>query len=86
MTFGIALSRVAVSDLEALHSSDRRVFRRVLAKIETLAGQPRQGKPLVGNHKGEYSLRVGPYRVVYEIDVPHATVYVLTVKHRKVVY
>lgn len=45
-----------------------------------------EGKPLVGNHKGEYSFRVGNYRIVYELDTAKRIVYVLTVKHRKHVY
>jgi mRNA interferase RelE/StbE len=44
----------------------------------------------VGNHQGEFSLRVGNYRIVYEIQdaprTPHCTVFVLTVKHRRHAY
>ncbi len=86
MTFGIELAREAESGLEALHKSDRRLFNRILSKIEFLAENPREGKPLVGNHKGEFSLRVGDYRIVYELDTTRHIVYILTVKHRKHVY
>jgi len=86
MTFRIELAREAESDLEALHKSDRRLFRRLLSKIEFLAENPREGKPLVGNHKGEFSLRVGDYRIVYELDATRHIVYILTAKHRKHVY
>ncbi len=86
MTFGIELAKEAESDLEALHKSDRRLFNRILSKIEFLAENPKEGKPLVGNHKGEFSLRVGDYRIVYEPDTSKHIVYILTVKHRKNVY
>ena len=86
MTYDIELAKEAETDLEALHRSDRRLFLRILSKIETLSENPREGKPLVGNHKGESSLRVGNYRVVYELDNTSHIVYVLTVKHRKHVY
>jgi len=86
MTFGIELAREAESGLEVLHKSDRRLFNRILSKIEFLADKPRVGKPLVGNHKGEFSLRVGDYRIVYELDTTRHIVYILTVKHRKHVY
>ena len=86
MTFRIELAREAEADLEALYKSDRRLFNRILSKIDFLAERPREGKPLVGNHKGEFSLRVGDYRIVYELDTTGHIVYILTVKHRKRVY
>jgi len=84
--YTVELSRETESDLKALHSSDRRLFDRILKKIESLSEDPKAGKPLVGNHKGEFSLRVGSYRVVYELDTAKHIAYILTVKHRKHVY
>ena len=86
MTHGIELAKEAESDLESLHKSGRKLFMRILTKIVSLSENPREGKPLVGNHKGEFSLRVGNYRIVYEIDTAKHIVYILTVKHRKHVY
>jgi mRNA interferase RelE/StbE len=86
MSYDIELAKEAESDLEALYKADRRLFTRILAKIETLSERPEEGKPLVGNHKGEYSLRVGNYRIVYELDRLKQIAYLLTVKHRREVY
>lgn len=86
MTWHIELAREAEADLEALHTADRRLFNRILAKIESLGDRPKEGKPLVGNHAGEFSLRVGSYRIVYELDTARRLVFVLTVKHKKHVY
>jgi mRNA interferase RelE/StbE len=86
MTFSVEFSREAESDIDSLYRSDRRLFERVLNKIESLQSSPREGKPLVRNHRGEFSLRVGNYRVVYELDEPSRTVFVLTIKHRKNAY
>ena len=86
MTYGVELAKEAEADLEGLHKADRKLFRRVLSKIESLSEKPLEGKPLVGNHKGEFSLRVGDYRIIYELDNAKHIVYVLTVKHRKCVY
>jgi mRNA interferase RelE/StbE len=83
MSFSIELSKEAASDLEGLFKADRVVFGRVLAKGESLADDPLQGKALVGNHKGEHSLRVGRYRIVYELDRQKRIVFVLTARHRK---
>jgi mRNA interferase RelE/StbE len=86
MTYRIELSMESESDLEALHKSGRKLFKRILSKIESLSQRPKEGKPLVGNHKGEFSLRVGNYRIVYELNTSKHIVYILTVKHRKHVY
>lgn len=86
MTYKIGLAKEAESDLEFLHKADRKLFEKILARIEFLSENPKEGKPLVGNHIGEYSFRVGSYRLVYELATSKRIVYVLTVKHRKHVY
>lgn len=86
MRYSIEFSREAADDTDALYYSDRKLFDRVLAKIETLESKPFEGKPLVGNHKGEFSLRIGAYRIVYEIDNVRHIIYILTIKHRRHVY
>ena len=86
MKYSIKLAKEAESDLETLLESDRKIFNRLLANIEYLAETPKQGKALTGNHKGEYSLRAGKYRIIYELDTKKHIVYILTVKHRKHVY
>lgn len=86
MRYSIELSREAADDIEALYRSDRKLFNRIIKKMESLEGSPYEGKPLVENHKGEFSLRVGKYRIVYEIDSKNQILYILTIKHRKHVY
>jgi mRNA interferase RelE/StbE len=86
MTYNIELAKEAESDLESLHKSDRKLFMRILSKIESLSENLRSGKRLVGNHKGEFSLRIGNYRIVYEFDTAKRIVYILTAKHGKRVY
>ncbi|MCD6427822.1 MAG: type II toxin-antitoxin system RelE/ParE family toxin [Caldisericaceae bacterium] len=52
---------------------------------ERLATEPEKyGKPLRKTLKKYWKLRVGDYRIVYEID--KKTVYVLGIIHRKKVY
>jgi len=86
MTYTIELAKEAGTDLAALHKADRRIFNRILSKIESLSEKPFEGKPLVGNHKGEYALRVGKYRIVYELHSANHIGCILTAKHLKHVY
>lgn len=84
MSYTIEFSQEAASDIDLLSRADRRLLVRIINKIESLPKNPRAGKPLVGNHKGEFSLRVGDYRIVYELAA-HA-ISILTVKHSKNLY
>ena len=84
--YSIAFSKEAAKDIDALHRSDRKLFHRIINKMESLENSPYEGKPLVENHKGEFSLRVGNDRIVYEIDSRKQMIYVLTIKHRKHAY
>ena len=86
MKYKIELSQEAVSDVDKLFYADKKLFTRVLKKIESLADNAREGKALTGNHKGEFSLRVGTYRIVYELDMSGNIIFILTIKHRKHVY
>ncbi len=86
MPYRIELSREAVSDIDGLQSADRKLCGRIIKKLESLAGALHAGKPLVGNHAGEFSLRVGAYRIVYEMDRASHMVSLLTIKHTWLVY
>jgi len=84
MSYSIEPSQEAASDIDHLYRADRSLLVRIINKIESLQENPRAGKPLVGNHKGEFSLQVSDYRIVYELAAH--TVTILTVKHGKHVY
>jgi len=65
-----------------------RVWRgEILTSIKSkLIGNPYSGKKLVGDLSPYYRLRVGDYRVLYEIIENEVVVVVVKVKHRKNVY
>jgi mRNA-degrading endonuclease RelE of RelBE toxin-antitoxin system len=44
------------------------------------------GKKLQGDHKGQRSLRVWPYRIVYVVQQKVVTIAVLKIGHRQGVY
>ncbi len=80
----VELTRRAAKDLDGLKRAQPTVFKKLLAKIQSLKENPKAGKPLVGPLKGRWSLRVGDYRILYEIT--RETVVILTVNHRREVY
>jgi mRNA interferase RelE/StbE len=86
MKYQIEFSAEAASDIDKLFYADKKLLARIVNKIESLSDEPRAGKPLVGNHKGEYSLRISTYRIVYRLATAEHKSFILTIKHRKNVY
>ena len=75
---------VAVSAVRQLRKLDRAALRRVQAAIELLSAEPRPSgaKKLVGGI-GEWRVRTGQYRIVYEIHDKILLVLVVAVGHRR---
>lgn len=71
----------AVKDLEAL---DRSVARRILGKIRDLESGLAGDMKRLTNFTPEYRLRVGDYRVLFEIEGDRVIIY--RVKHRSQAY
>ena len=65
MSFTVVLSSSAESYYRGL---SRKAQARVRDGLVSLLHRPYQGKPLHGNLKGYYSLRVGKIRIVYRIS------------------
>ena len=71
---------------KSLFTSDRSKFERVARAFEELAKDPFQGKSLKHKLKGKYSMRVGVYRIIYQVEKKIVSVYILDIGHRKDVY
>ena len=84
MTYRIEVAPAALRQLRKLDPDAR---RRVQAAIELLADQPRPGaaKKLVSG-AGEWRVRTGDLRVVYEIHDDVLLVLVVAVGHRRQIY
>jgi len=54
--------------------------------IEEIKEDPFTGKPLLRELFGKYSLKVGPYRIIYIVDKKDKIVKILTAGHRSIVY
>jgi mRNA interferase RelE/StbE len=78
---------VAPSAQRQLRKLDPQARRRLHAAIELLAENPRPpaAKMLV-NSDGAWRVRVGDYRVIYDIQDGRLVVLVLSVGHRREIY
>lgn len=84
MTYRVEVAPAAVRQLRKLNPDAR---RRVQAAVELLADQPRPSaaKKLVGGD-GEWRVRTGDYRIIYEIRDDALLVLVVAVGHRRDIY
>jgi mRNA interferase RelE/StbE len=62
------------------------ILRRVSAAIDSLASEPRPRGATKLAGRGDYRVRVGDWRVVYEVDDSRRRVVVIRVAHRSDVY
>ena len=78
---------VAPAALRQLRKLDPPARRPVQAAIELLADQPRPSRAerLVGG-EGEWRVRTGDYRIVYEVHDNVLVVLVVAVGHRRDIY
>jgi mRNA interferase RelE/StbE len=82
--YRVLLERAAEKDLSRLSSE---IHARVIAAIKALASNPRPSgcRKLTGG-KNDWRIRVGDYRVIYEIADAIRVVRVNRVRHRREVY
>ena len=80
----VLLERMAERDLRQLPAAE---FSRVIEKIKALAddARPPGCRKLTGSETG-WRIRVGAYRVVYEVDDAEQAVIIMRVRHRRRAY
>ena len=69
-----------------LNNLSRRDHDRIIIALISLADDPFIGKKLEGKYKDYYSLRVWPYRIIYQIYKKELLVFVIRIGHRQEVY
>ncbi|MFN6460279.1 MAG: type II toxin-antitoxin system RelE family toxin [Nostoc sp. DedVER02] len=84
MSYAIVISKSVQKQIDNLPND---VTERVIEKIQSLASQARpDGIVKLKGSDNEYRIRIGDYRVRYEIDDESQLVQILQCKHRKDVY
>lgn len=77
----------AHSALKSLRKLDRGVARRILTAVDALAQDPRPpGCLQLKGGSGEMRIRVGDYRIVYDVNDHEIVVLVLAVGHLREIY
>ncbi|MCU0667235.1 MAG: type II toxin-antitoxin system RelE/ParE family toxin [Patescibacteria group bacterium] len=74
------------SSQKELNKLPKQTVTRILKNIDKLSENPRAGsvRPMVGI--SSWRLRVGEYRVVYDIHDGKLTIMIIRIRHRKDIY
>ena len=82
--YEVYLERAAEQDLKRLSV---RNFRRIIPRIKALAENPRPvGCRKISGSRNDWRIRVGDYRVIYEVDDEEKAVRLMRVRHRGKAY
>ena len=79
--YEVHLERAAENDLKRLPTT---TFHRIIPQIRALAENPRPlGCRKLTSSKNDWRIRIGDYRVLYEIDEKAKAVRIMRVRHRR---
>ncbi len=81
--YRVLLSRSAEKDLDRI---SKQYKPHIFAALFDLRKNPYLGKKLGGKFRDCYSLRVGPYRIIYKLYKTKLTILVIRIGHRQSAY
>jgi len=81
--YEVYLKRSAAKELGRLPRAD---LRRVVARIRSLAKEPRPAGSEKLSGQERYRIRQGDYRIVYSVQDDERTVWLVKISHRREVY
>ncbi len=82
-SYSLEIKRSAAKELAQLPTTDR---KRVIARIQALAEEPRPVGAEKLSGQDRYRIRQGEYRILYEIEDAVLRVMVVRIGHRRDIY
>lgn len=85
--YNVLSGRQAEKDLKFIQKTDIKLYNAICEEIVSLRAEPRPfGSRKLSGGTNYFRIRVGNYRIVYEIDEQEKTVLLYRVRHRKDIY
>lgn len=82
--YDIYIEKTAERDLKKLPAAD---FERIIPHLKSLAEDARPpGSRKISGTEHDWRIRVGTYRIIYELNEKEKVVSILRVRHRREVY
>jgi mRNA interferase RelE/StbE len=76
----------AAQDLKKLRRQHHPALSALISAIDALPSNPYAGKPLTGDKRGSFSLRIGDFRIIYDLYAAEHTIHLIRVGDRKEIY
>ena len=76
----------ASQDLKKLRRRHHPALPDLIEAIDSLGLQPYAGKPLKGDKHGSHSLRVGDFRIIFDLYPAERAVHLIRIGDRKDIY
>ncbi len=76
----------AAQDLKKLRRQHHPILPDLIRAIDGLAHQPHAGKFLKGDKGGSHSLRIGDFRILYDLHPSTHTLHIIRAGDRKDIY
>ncbi len=76
----------AAQDLKKLRRQHHPILSQLIRAIDSLVEQPYAGKFLKGDKGGSHSLRIGDFRILYDLYPSTHTLHVIRAGDRKDIY
>ena len=83
MSYSISIKKSALKALSKIESAQR---QQLVDAIEKLKTNPAAGSVLKGEFSGLRRIRIGDYRIVYEVQNEQLVILVIRIAHRRDVY
>lgn len=83
MEYQIYIAKKTKKGLDKISSNYQ---KKITDSILLLSKNPFLGKKLKGNLEGYYSLKIWPYRLIYQVDKKNKIVLILKIAHRQKAY
>ena len=83
MTYSVSIKQSVAKALAKIAKDDQ---LRIIGAIDQLRDNPAAGSVLKGEFSGLRRIRVGSYRVVYEVHDQQLVILVIRIGHRREVY
>ena len=84
MSYKIIFTKESAKDIEKLDQTVKKQLYKKLVHFKDLDDSKVVAKKLYNHDVGEYKLRVGNFRVIFDLD--KHTIVILHIQHRKNVY
>jgi addiction module RelE/StbE family toxin len=72
--------------IKSLKKLPQKKQKKIAIQLHNLKNNPFAGKPLKGEFQGMLSLKVWPYRVIYELELKKEIIIIQKIQHRQGVY